>query len=167
MPFVPGSSEFQALTIIHSITENPKAKTYLLKIPIAQNFMYLNTVPVSRIGPTWRWKSNKTMRKVDENIHQIPMPYRIRIRVSPSLDPPVISIATNHVMAHNHSRPIGQRQRRRRRLESNRGFVERVVKGLEVGSGLELFERLDWVRNWHSGLGRVERWRARSRELVL
>lgn len=154
MPFVPGSSEFQALTIIHSITENPKAKTYLLKIPIAQNFMYLNTVPVSRIGPTWRWKSNKTMRKVDENIHQIPMPYRIRIRVSPSLDPPVISIATNHVMAHNHSRPIGQRRSRRRRLESNRGFVEKVVKWLK------LFEYLDWVRNWQEGLGQVEQWQA-------
>lgn len=96
------------------------------------------------------------MRKVDEDIDQIPMPYGITIWVSPSLDPLIIAIPTSHVMAHKQSGPIGQR--RRPRLESNRGFVKRVVEGLEVGPGFELFEGFDRVRDWNVGSGRVE-WR--------
>ena len=71
------------------------------------------------------------------------MPYPIGLRVSPSLDPFIIQIPSCQVMAHKQSTPIGQHGFKR-----NRSFVKRVVKGVEVGPGLEVFERFDWVRDW-------------------
>ncbi|KAM2227626.1 hypothetical protein ACFXTI_014414 [Malus domestica] len=50
-----------------------------------------------------------------------------------------------HVMANNHSGFVRQRQGRQPRLQSKRGFVKMVVKGLEVGPGLELFKGFDRI----------------------
>jgi len=58
-------------------------------------------------------------------------------------------------MAHKQSAPLGQR-RRISIGNGNRGLVERVVKGVEIGARLQLLKGFYWVGNGHRGL---RRWR--------
>lgn len=127
-------------THLEVISRHPiSGKTGLKKL---KNWVYLNTVLMSRVNPTRRRESNEIMREVNKNVHQIPMRQIKRLGIGPTLDPLIISIPTSHIMADKQPRPIGQRPR----LKRNRSSVKWVVKGLKVGPWFELLQGFDRVR---------------------
>lgn len=118
---------------------------------------------MSSVGPTRRRQSDQIMRKIDKNIHQVPVPDGIWISICPTLDPLIIHITTLHVMTHQNPRPI---RRNQTILESNRGPVKRVVEGVKVDTGFKVLEGLDRVGDGNGRLWWVERWGVEGDGLV-
>lgn len=117
-------------------------------------------MPMSSISPARRRQSHQIMRKVNENIYQIPMPYGIRIRVRPALDKFIIRIPSRHVMANQNPRPLRQfRVTVSGGRQLHRRLIKRVMERLEVGPGLQFLERLERVRDRNCGHCGIERGR--------
>lgn len=109
---------------------------------------------MARIRPARRRNRHQIVRKVHENVHQVPMPDRISSRVIAALDPSIVDVAPHHVVAHQD--PAAVRQCGCGGREGDGGLVEGIVEGFEVGAGLEVGDVGDWVGDWGRGFRWIE-----------
>jgi hypothetical protein len=115
-------------------------------------------VEVRGVGPARRRKSDEVVGEVDEDVHEVPMPERVGVRVGAALRRRVVAVPALHVVAHEDAPP---RRERRPGAGERRGCAvegEVEVGGFgEVGAGGERGELGDWVGDGRRRLGRIER----------